>query len=48
MRFGVPLSDGVGVPRAQAQTLFLSIVDIGCVALETVKLICDRSIHTVL
>ena len=32
------------VPRAREQRLFLPTVGIGCVALESAKSICDRSI----
>jgi len=32
------------VPGARARTLFLATVDIGCVALDNAKLICERSI----
>ena len=32
------------MPRAQARALFLPTVGIGCVALESARSICDRSI----
>ena len=32
------------VPGARARALFLAIVDMGCVTLESAKLICERSI----